>query len=210
MSGGDHTTRNVLLGIFVFAAIVVVIVLLTTSDNTNSTTTGPDGTSTTATGADGTTTTTTGAGGTTTILPGCYEWDSWDPSTEKGVPAWLIGGGTVFVPVGTSTGALGATPRSTTDPNYGKVFSLGKVVPTTGPLFGIKATGSCPKQFATTTDPEKALKYKGVPVCWDSSGTSNAFTPFASGKCTEWASWGTFELIKNFHTANLPHTTLQS
>ena len=134
---------------------------------------------------------------------GCsYEWAPWDPSADTAAPAWLVGGSPYFVPVVASTGEIGATPRIKSLLKYGTMFSPGNVSRrdnenrTPGLLYGIKASSACPASFATTTDPTSALHFNNTPVCWDTTSTTGAFTPYANGKCTDWPSWGTFQLVK--------------
>jgi hypothetical protein len=133
----------------------------------------------------------------------CYQWTSWNPATEKGTPSWLISPQAqgYMVPVGAQVAggwSLGATVGSPLADDYGQFMSMGDTSAAAGGiLYGVKATGTCPTAFQSTTDPTKALQFHGTPVCWDFSDTSHAFTPYAGGACSDWGGMGTFQLVQD-------------
>ncbi|NBQ41342.1 MAG: hypothetical protein EBU23_01850 [Mycobacteriaceae bacterium] len=135
----------------------------------------------------------------------CYQWTVWDVEKDSdGPPAGFIGAkpGANTAPVGAqlSDGSW-QVGYSISDPSvngYG-MFRSRDDYPSTKDnlLYGVSATGSCPTTFKTTTDPSKALKFHDNPVCWDSSGRANSFTPYVSGACTQWEGSGPFELVQD-------------
>jgi len=133
----------------------------------------------------------------------CFEWAPWVPNAADGVPSWVVGNvGTWLVPVAsTSTSglpSLGATNRSQTADDFGEFFSSNAPDSWTS-LYAVQATAACPgvSTFTQTDDVAEALKFMDVPVCYDFSGVSTAFSPYVNGACTPWPNMGQFALVKN-------------
>ena len=134
----------------------------------------------------------------------CFEWASWVPNAVDGVPSWVVGNvGTYLAPVA-STGtsgspSLGATNRSQTADDFGEFFSYDPLLDSWTSLYAAKATADCPgvSTFTQTDDVDEALKFMDVPVCYDFSGVSTAFSPYVNGACTQWPYMGQFALVKN-------------
>lgn len=136
----------------------------------------------------------------------CYQWTVWDveKDSDGSPPTRFVGAkpGANTTPVGAqlSDGSW-QVGYAISDPSvngYG-MFRSRDDYPSAKDnlLYGVSATGSCPTTFKTTTDPSKALKFHDNPVCWDSSGRANSFTPYVSGACTQWEGYGPFELVQD-------------